>query len=325
MQKPEPEVLEEIRTRILAGQTNQSQEARILGARQPQLSEWLSGKKPVRKSARLSPEQKRALVTAVQVDGKPLGEAAAEFGQTVRGASKVLRDWGWDSDRVSADIEIAPIPSDGEPGSIWPGAFEARRNKTTGDVVVRCQPGYRSNGTQPKRLANGRVRLRVVGDSRHQTRVYVIRELAREAFRKKAHAHKPDERPWRTYFALRKGTYSRARTMGGKAAVGDGLVELIKIGSTRGPIGSRIGPETMHPDECVVLAVLSGLDKKDHHPRWASFQLRRIGPGCEFFEWVGVLREYVESLPRWEGEPDEVPDPSGARYRDALLHGLHDG
>jgi hypothetical protein len=200
---------------------------------------------------------------------------------------------------VSADIEIAPIPSDGKPGSIWPGAFEARRNKTTGDVVVRCQPGYRSNETQPKRLANGRVRLRVVGDSRHQTRVYVIRELAGR------HSG--------------RGTRAQAR----RAAVADVL--LIKIGSTQGPIGNRIGPQTMHPDECVVLAVLPGLDKKDHHPRWASFQLRRIGPGCEFFEWVGALRQYVESLPRWEGEPDEVPDPSGARYHDTLLHGRHDG
>jgi hypothetical protein len=102
--------LAEIRTRILAAQTNQSQEARILGARQPQLSEWLSGKKPVRKSARLGPGQKRALVTAVQVDGKPLGEAAAEFGQTVRGASKVLRDWGWDSDRSERGHRDSPDP-----------------------------------------------------------------------------------------------------------------------------------------------------------------------------------------------------------------------
>jgi hypothetical protein len=311
MQKPEPEVLEEIRTRIAAGRTSQSQEARALGVRQPQLSEWLSGNKPVRKSVRLTPEQKRELVTAVQVDGLTLKDAAEKFGQTMRGAGCVLREWGWDSDRESADVEIAPILSGGQPRSIWPGAFEVRRNKKTGDVVIRCQPGYRSNGTQPKMLANGAVRLRVVGESQHQNDVFDVRKLARDAFRKKMQAHTPDERPWRTYFALRKGTYSRARTKGGKAVVGDGLVELIKIGSTQGPIGKRIGPETMNPDDCVVLAVLPGLDKKDHHPQWGDFQLRRSGPGCEFFEFVGPLRQYVESLPRWEGagssEPDEVP------------------
>jgi hypothetical protein len=312
MHKPEPEVLEEIRSRIAAGQASQSQEAKALGVRQPQLSEWLSGKKPMRKSARLSLEQKRELVTAVQVDGMTLKDAAAKFGQTVRGAGRVLRDWGWDSDRGSADVEIAPILSDGKPGSIWPDAFEVRRKKTTGDVVIRCQPGYRSNGTQPKMPANGTVRLRVVGDSQHQNDVFDVRELAKDAFRTKMQAHKPDERPWRTYFALRNGTYSHARTEGGKAAVGDGLVELIKIGSTQGPIGSRIGPETMHPDECVVLAVLPGLDKKDHHPKWAGFQLRRGGPGCEFFEFAGPLRQYVESLPHWEGELDDIPELSHA-------------
>jgi hypothetical protein len=301
MQKPKPEVLEQVRSRIATGQTTQGQEARALGVRQPQLSEWLSGKKPVRQSVALSPEQKRDLVTAVQVDGMSLKDAAAKFGQTLRGAGRVLRDWGWDSDRDSPDVEIAPILSDGKAGSIWPDAFEARRHKITGDVVIRCQPQYRSNGTQPKMLANGTVRLRVVGDSQHQNDVFDVRKLARDAFRK-VQAHKPDDRPWRTYFALRKGTYSRARTKGGKAAVGDGLVELIKIGSTQGVIGSRIGPETMHPDECVVVAVLPGLDKKDHHPQWADFQLRRTGPGCEFFECVGPLRQYVESLPRWEGE-----------------------
>ncbi len=277
-----PEELEEIRKRIAARETTQAKEAARLSISQPQMSTLLSGKKYTRKSPVLSPEKREAVVTAVLVHGLSYEAAAEEFGVTPQMVNRILRAWGEDREPDNPDVEIAPILSDGKVGSIWPGAFEVRRNKKTREVVIRCREGY-AHTSQPKMLKGNKVRLRVRGldSSVHRNALFDVKALEHEAFRHVV--SKPDHRPWQTYIYLIDGAFQKALTKGGKATV-EGLpvplVPIVKMGATQqDDPAKRVPSDAFRPWPRKLLASLPGFDKPYHDQCHLVKAKQRSGAG----------------------------------------------
>jgi hypothetical protein len=288
-----PEQLEDIRQRRDAGEP-QWRLAQEYGLRQPQVSELLSGKKGRSRAQPLAEQQKVALV-AESVGGASIDVLAERYGLTPIGVSRILRAHGWERD--DAAIEIYPILSDASPGSVWKGAFEVRWNSRTKQGVIRCTPGYRSNGSEPKMLPNGRVRLRVYGpdpsDTAHHQATFEVSKLIAAA-RRKQRLIAAKDKPWFTYFMLRKGVLTPAATKGGIAAAGEGaLVEKVKIGATQGLAEDRVDADTFHPERLDIVCVMPGYDREKWHGQFARYRCRNSGPGNEWFEAVGDVREFL--------------------------------
>jgi transposase-like protein len=289
-----PEQLAIIRKRWEDGE-RQTDLAREYGVRQSELSELLSGRSGGRRAPRLTDEQKQELV-AKSAGGASIDALAEHYSQTPIGVSRILRAHGWDRD--DPGIVPYPIPSDGSPGTIWKDAFEIRWNKRAKQGVVRCTPAYRSNGTEPKMLPNGRVRLRVHGPDPGDTTTYVqhtfqLDDLIRAA-RRNQQLIAAEGKPWFTYFMLRKGVFTPTSTKGGIAAAGEGaLVEKVKIGATKGQAEDRVAADTFHPEPLYIVCVVPGWDRDKWHGMFASYRCRNSGPGNEWFEAVGDVREFL--------------------------------
>jgi len=101
-------------------------------------------------------------------------------------------------------------------------------------------------------------------------------------------------KPWFTYFMLRKGVFTPASTKGGIAAAGEGaLVEKVKIGATKGQAEDRVAADTFHPESLHIVCVVPGWDRDKWHGTFARYRCRNSGPGNEWFEAVGDVREFL--------------------------------